>query len=151
LIMKLPNAHSRVAKSLIKQNCFKMHHLTNKSIATPHTLLASQPLRNEVSIAVRPEWLVDPSWPLHFNKAFGTSEQQYSHGWLQITNCLSKKPASMAQCSHKECLHHYHKEIHSSSLPSSTDHPAEKKLTWTKHELQLAKKLLAQTTARPVG
>ena len=60
LIMKLPNAHSRVAKSLIKQNCFKMHHLTNKSIATLHTLLTSQPLWNEVSIAVRPEWLLDP-------------------------------------------------------------------------------------------
>ena len=60
LIMKLPNAHSRVAKSLIKQNCFKMHHLTNKSIATLHTLLTSQPLWNEVSIAGRPEWLLDP-------------------------------------------------------------------------------------------
>ena len=55
LIVKLSNAHSQVAKSLTKQNCFKMHHLTNKSIATLHTLLASQPLRNEVSIAVRPE------------------------------------------------------------------------------------------------
>ena len=55
LIVKLSNAHSQVAKSLTKQNCFKMHHLTNKSIATLHTTLASQPLRNEVSIAVRPE------------------------------------------------------------------------------------------------
>ena len=31
-----------------------------KSIATLHTLLTSQPLWNEVSIAVRPEWLLDP-------------------------------------------------------------------------------------------
>ena len=47
----------------------------------------------------------------------------------------------MAQCSHKECLHRFHEEIHSSSLPSSIDHPAEKKLTRTKHELQLAKEV----------
>ena len=32
----------------------------------------------------------------------------------------------MAQCSHKECLHRFHEEIHSSSLPSSIDHPAER-------------------------
>ena len=55
MIVKLSNAHSQVAKSLTKQNCFKMHHLTNKSIATLHTLLTSQPLWNEVSIAVQPE------------------------------------------------------------------------------------------------
>ena len=48
------------------------------------------------------------------------------HGWLQITNCPSREPASMAQCSHKECLHHYHEAIRSSSLPCSTCRPSQK-------------------------
>ena len=43
LIVELSNAHSQVAKSLTKQNSFKMHHLAIKIkfIATLHTLLAS--------------------------------------------------------------------------------------------------------------
>ena len=45
----------RLPRASQSKNCFKMHHLTNKSSATLHTLLASQPLRNEVSMAVRPE------------------------------------------------------------------------------------------------
>ena len=128
LLMKLSNAHSRVGKkSLTKQNCFKKNHWESKT--SPHCTRCSQtsqPLWNAVSIAVRPEWLVDPRWPPHFNKAFGTSQQQYWHGWLEITNCPSREPASMAHGSHKECLHHCLEEIHSSFLPCSSRRPAEK-------------------------
>jgi len=60
--MKLSNAHSRVRKkSLTKQNCFKKNHWERKTL--PHCTRCSQtsqPLWNAVSIAVRPEWLVDP-------------------------------------------------------------------------------------------
>ena len=58
--MKPSNAHSRVRQSLTKQNCLKKHHL-EKHCHTPQTLLTSQPLWNEVSIAVQAEWLVDPA------------------------------------------------------------------------------------------
>ena len=57
-----------------------MHRLTNKSIATLHTLLTSQPLWNPVSIAVRPGWLIDPNWPPHFNKALVTSINTFYWG-----------------------------------------------------------------------
>ena len=54
LIMKLPNAHSRVViKSLTKQKLFQ--EVEKENIATLHPLLTSQPLWNEVSVAVRPE------------------------------------------------------------------------------------------------
>ena len=43
-----------------KAKLFQEEPLRKKNIATLHTLLTSQPLWNEVSIAVRPEWLVDP-------------------------------------------------------------------------------------------
>ena len=64
LLMRLCNAHSRVRnKSLTKQNCCKMHHLEREAL--PHCTrcsITSQPLWNEVSIAVQPECLtrVDP-------------------------------------------------------------------------------------------
>ena len=83
-------------------------------------------------------------WPPNFNKSFGTSEQQYSYGWLHVTNCLSKRPASMAQCSHKERLHRYHEEVHSSSLPFSICHPAEKAFKLAKLVAQKMAVLLAK-------
>jgi len=82
LLMKLSNAQSRVGKkSLTKQNCFKKNHWESK--ASPHCTRCSQtsqPLWNEVSIAVRPEWLIDPSWPPHFNKALVTSINTFYWG-----------------------------------------------------------------------
>ena len=40
----------------------------------------SQPLWNEVSIAVQPKWLLDPSWPPHFNKALVTTLTRSTEG-----------------------------------------------------------------------
>ena len=40
LIVKLSSAHSQVAKSLTKQNCFKMHHLEREAL--PHCTRCSQ-------------------------------------------------------------------------------------------------------------
>ena len=103
-----------------------------RSIAALRTRCSqtSQPL--EWGIHSSPTWFM--GWPPNFNKAFGTSEQQYSYGWLQVTNCLSKKPASMAQCSHKERLHRYHEEVHSSSLPCSTCRPSQKAFKLAGHQ-----------------
>ena len=52
------------------------------------------------------------------------NKQKHCH-----TAHVAHKPAFMAQCSHKERLHCYHEEVHSSSLPCSICHPAEKKRT----------------------
>ena len=51
------NAHSQVRKSLTKQDRFKMHQKYCQCTRCSET---SQPLWNEVSIAVQPKWLLDP-------------------------------------------------------------------------------------------
>ena len=51
------NAHSQVRKSLTKQDRFKMHQKYCQCTRCSET---SQPLWKEVSIAVQPEWLLDP-------------------------------------------------------------------------------------------
>ena len=130
LIVKLSYAHSQVAKSLKAQLLQDAPFSKQKPCHTAH--VTHKPASTEWGIHSSPTWMI--GWPPHFNKAFGTSEQQYSHGWWQITNCLSKKPASMAQCSHKERLHHYHEEVHSSSLPCSICHPAEKAFKLAGHQ-----------------
>ena len=61
LIVKLSSAHSQVAKSLKAQ--LLQDAPFSKQKALPHCTRCSQtsqPLWNAVSIAVRPEWLVDP-------------------------------------------------------------------------------------------
>ena len=67
-----------------KAKLFQEELLRKKNIATLHTLLTSQPLWNEDSIAVRPEWLVDPSWPPHFNKALATAKNN-----IAVADCRS--------------------------------------------------------------
>ena len=121
------NAHSGARKSLTKQNCFKMHHLANKSTATLHTLLKNKPASMEWGIHSSPTWMI--GWPEltpALQQGTRNSKKQYCRGWLQITNCPSRTPASMAQRSHKECLHHYYEEIRSSFFPCSSWSPAEK-------------------------
>ena len=81
LIVKLSNAHSQVAKSLKAQ--LLQDEALRKQKALPHCTRCSktsQPLWNEVSIAVRPDWLIDPSWPLHFNKALVTGINTFYWG-----------------------------------------------------------------------
>ena len=58
----------------------------------------------------------------------------------------------MAQGSHKECLHHYHEEIRSSSLPCSSCRPAEKafKLERT-HQTQTGRSLTQLQLAKEVA
>ena len=115
-------AHSRVRKSLTKQNCFKKHHLERKHCYTAH--VAHKPVSMEWGIHNSPTWTT--ASPPRFNKAFVTSKQQYWHVWLQITNCLSRKLASMAQCSRRDAHHRYPAGSSPSCLPSSMCHPAQR-------------------------
>ena len=69
--MKPSNAHSRVRKSLTKQNCFKKQHLERKLCHTAHTLITNKPASMEWGNHSSPTW---NDWlTTHFNKAFVTS------------------------------------------------------------------------------
>ena len=78
------NAHSQVRKSLTKQDRFKMHQKYCQCTRCSET---SQPLWKEVSIAVQPEFLLDPSWPPHFNKALVTNLNTFYWGEDLETPC----------------------------------------------------------------
>ena len=89
LIVKLSNAHSQVAKSLTKQNCFKKNYWERKTL--PHCTRCSQtsqPLWNAVSIAVRPEWLVDPR--------DSTRRLEQANNNIDMADC--KSPIVSARC-----------------------------------------------------
>ena len=130
---KTATAQSRVRKSLTKQDRFKMYQKYCQCTRCSET---SQPLWNEVSIAVQPEWLLDPSWPPHFNKALVTNLNTFYWGEdLETPRSMEVSSSSLLQ------------------LPSCGDGIQARK-NWlnttgrSSTPLQLAKKLLAKKTAR---
>ena len=86
------NAHSQVRKSLTKQDRFKMHQKYCQCTRCSET---SQPLWNEVSIAVQPEWLLDPP---HFNKALVTNPNTFYWGEdLETPRSMEVSSSSLLQ------------------------------------------------------